>query len=134
MGRVLVVSLGSRGPAVPQWSPCFLVVRLSLSMRGDDGQIGAVLEIGASSALEYKDEICIFKKSNMHTVQRRAVDSARKHKLLEDLKKKKRKKEKKKKKKKEKRKKEKRQKKKGKKEKKKKNLHRDIYISVLCQV
>ena len=37
-----------------------LAVRLCRSVRGDDGQVGAILETETRSALEYKDKISSF--------------------------------------------------------------------------
>ena len=57
---VVWLCLGCVSPllcAVRQWSCCVLAVCLDCCVRGDDGQVWAVLETETLSALEYKDKI-----------------------------------------------------------------------------
>ena len=57
---VVWLCLGCVSPllcTVRQWSGCVLAVCLHCCVRGDDGQVWAVLETETLSALEYKDKI-----------------------------------------------------------------------------
>ena len=64
MARALVVSLlCCHDPAVRQWSRCLLAVCLRRSVRGDGGQVGAMLETETRSELEYKGKISSFQKN-----------------------------------------------------------------------
>ena len=74
MGGVLVfTSLRRRDPAVAQWSRSLLAVRLSRSVRRDDGQ-GSVGDRDMIS-IRVQRQDPFLKKSNMHSVYR-STDSA----------------------------------------------------------